>query len=81
MNWKKPISLFVAVAVLAMAAYGLGRYTAPSLGTAPPVQVCFSPNGGCSGAIIKEIDNAKSEILVQVFFYIYYNCQSSYRSS
>jgi phosphatidylserine/phosphatidylglycerophosphate/cardiolipin synthase-like enzyme len=67
MNWKKPLSLFVAVAVLAMAAYGLGRYTAPSLGTTPPVQLYFSPNGGSTNAIIKEIDNAKSEILVQAY--------------
>jgi len=30
-------------------------------------QVCFSPNGGCTDAIIKEIDKAKSEILVQAY--------------
>lgn len=27
-------------------------------------QVYFSPNGGCTDAIVKEITNAKSEILV-----------------
>ena len=32
-----------------------------------PVQVYFSPSGGCTDAIIKEIDNAKSEILVQAY--------------
>ena len=32
-----------------------------------PTQVCFSPKGGCTHAIIKEIDNAKSEILVQAY--------------
>jgi phosphatidylserine/phosphatidylglycerophosphate/cardiolipin synthase-like enzyme len=32
-----------------------------------PAQVCFSPRGGCTQAIIKEIDNAKSEILVQAY--------------
>jgi phosphatidylserine/phosphatidylglycerophosphate/cardiolipin synthase-like enzyme len=67
MNWKKPLSLFVGVAFLFMAAYGLGRYTTPSLGTVPPVQVCFSPNAGCTDAIIKQIDDAKSEILVQAY--------------
>ena len=32
-----------------------------------PVSVYFSPNGGCTEAIIKEIDKAKSEILVQAY--------------
>jgi phosphatidylserine/phosphatidylglycerophosphate/cardiolipin synthase-like enzyme len=32
-----------------------------------PVQVYFSPNGGCTDAIVKEIGNAKSEILVQAY--------------
>ncbi|MDR3605428.1 MAG: phospholipase D-like domain-containing protein [Syntrophaceae bacterium] len=35
--------------------------------TNPPVQVYFSPTGGCTDAIVKEIDNAKSEILVQAY--------------
>jgi phosphatidylserine/phosphatidylglycerophosphate/cardiolipin synthase-like enzyme len=30
-------------------------------------KVCFSPNGGCTESIVKEIDNAKSEILVQAY--------------
>ena len=29
--------------------------------------VCFSPNGGCTKAIIEQIDNAKSEILIQAY--------------
>ena len=32
-----------------------------------PAQACFSPRGGCTEAIIKEIDNAKSEIFVQAY--------------
>jgi phosphatidylserine/phosphatidylglycerophosphate/cardiolipin synthase-like enzyme len=32
-----------------------------------PVQVYFSPRGGCTDAIIDEIDQAKSEILVQAY--------------
>jgi phosphatidylserine/phosphatidylglycerophosphate/cardiolipin synthase-like enzyme len=32
-----------------------------------PTQVCFSPNGGCAESIVKEITNAKSEILVQAY--------------
>ena len=32
-----------------------------------PTQVCFSPNGGCTAAIVKELNAAKSEILVQAY--------------
>ena len=32
-----------------------------------PVQVYFSPKGGCTDAIISEIDQAKTEILVQAY--------------
>jgi phosphatidylserine/phosphatidylglycerophosphate/cardiolipin synthase-like enzyme len=30
-------------------------------------KVCFSPNGRCTESIVKEINNAKSEILVQAY--------------
>jgi phosphatidylserine/phosphatidylglycerophosphate/cardiolipin synthase-like enzyme len=32
-----------------------------------PTQVYFSPNGGCTEAIVKEITNAKNGVLVQVY--------------
>ena len=32
-----------------------------------PISVYFSPNGGCTQAIIDEINSAKSEILVQAY--------------
>ncbi len=32
-----------------------------------PVKVFFSPNGGCTEAIIEEITDAKSEILIQAY--------------
>jgi phosphatidylserine/phosphatidylglycerophosphate/cardiolipin synthase-like enzyme len=32
-----------------------------------PAQVCFSPNGGCTEAIVKEINNATMEVLVQAY--------------
>ena len=66
MNWKKPLSLLIGSVFLLMLAYGFGRYHAPSLGNTP-FQVYFSPNGGCADAIINQIDNAKSEILVQAY--------------
>jgi phosphatidylserine/phosphatidylglycerophosphate/cardiolipin synthase-like enzyme len=32
-----------------------------------PTQIYFSPKGGCTEAIIDQIDNAKSEILIQAY--------------
>lgn len=31
------------------------------------IQVFFSPHGGCTGAIVKEIGNAKTSVLVQAY--------------
>jgi ABC-type antimicrobial peptide transport system ATPase subunit len=31
------------------------------------LNVCFSPHGGCTEAIVNQIDNAKSEILIQAY--------------
>ena len=33
----------------------------------PPIQVYFSPNGGCTEAVVKEINAAKTTILVQAY--------------
>lgn len=32
-----------------------------------PIQILFSPNGGCTKAIVNEIDQAKTEILIQAY--------------
>jgi phosphatidylserine/phosphatidylglycerophosphate/cardiolipin synthase-like enzyme len=37
----------------------------PATGT---VDVFFSPDGGCTDAIVKELNNTKSEILVQAYY-------------
>jgi phosphatidylserine/phosphatidylglycerophosphate/cardiolipin synthase-like enzyme len=34
-----------------------------------PIRVYFSPNGGCTDAIIREVDSAKSEVLVQAYYF------------
>ncbi|OPY15642.1 MAG: Phospholipase D precursor [Syntrophus sp. PtaB.Bin001] len=51
------IAAFIILAVL-----GLAITT-----TAAEIQVFFSPGGGCTAAIIQEINQAKSEILVQAY--------------
>jgi len=33
----------------------------------PPIQVYFSPKGGCTEAIVKELGNAKATVLVQAY--------------
>ncbi|MGZ6237009.1 MAG: phospholipase D family nuclease [Syntrophales bacterium] len=32
-----------------------------------PTRVCFSPHGRCTAAIVKEVDNARSEILMEAY--------------
>ena len=39
----------------------------PGPKTLPPVEVRFSPSGGCTEAVVKEIDAAKKTILVQAY--------------
>jgi phosphatidylserine/phosphatidylglycerophosphate/cardiolipin synthase-like enzyme len=35
--------------------------------TLPPIEVYFSPQGGCTEAVVRELDNAKATILVQAY--------------
>jgi len=35
----------------------------------PPIEVYFSPKGGCTDAIIKEVKAAKSSVLVQAYWF------------
>ena len=44
-----------------------GRTTDFTLAKDTPVKVYFSPKGGCTDAIIKEIDQAKTDILMQAY--------------
>lgn len=39
----------------------------PGPKTLPPVEVRFSPSGGCTEAVVKEIDAARKTILVQAY--------------
>ena len=33
----------------------------------PPIEVYFSPKGGCTEAVVKELDDARSTVLVQAY--------------
>jgi phosphatidylserine/phosphatidylglycerophosphate/cardiolipin synthase-like enzyme len=39
----------------------------PAPGSLPPIEVWFSPKGGCTEAVVKEIDAAKKTLLVQAY--------------
>ncbi len=59
------ISWFVSLLLVATA-FGHGFCAELTLTNAPTV-VCFSPEGQCSRSIIRAIDSAKTQILVQAY--------------
>jgi phosphatidylserine/phosphatidylglycerophosphate/cardiolipin synthase-like enzyme len=60
---RRTLFSFFAIFVLFTS---LGQATELTLNNTP-AQVYFSPNGGCTEAIVDQISNAKSEILVQAY--------------
>ena len=58
------------VVFLILAACACRTQEAPSEqspGTVPPIEVYFSPNGGCTEAVVREVTNARRSILVQSY--------------
>ena len=53
--------------MLSLAAFVLSFAHIASAGADMAVQACFSPQGKCSTHILREIDNAKKELLVAVY--------------
>ncbi len=39
----------------------------PPARSLPPIEVYFSPKGGCTEAVVKELDAAKTSVLVQAY--------------
>jgi phosphatidylserine/phosphatidylglycerophosphate/cardiolipin synthase-like enzyme len=65
---KKTIPLILFIVLILAAAYinsNLRRQRMPD--KLPPIEVYFSPQGGCTDAIVQEIDAAKNTILVQAY--------------
>jgi hypothetical protein len=74
---RKTLALSVALILALLLAAPASHAKSLILNNAP-AQVYFSPNGGCTEAIVTEITNAKSEILVQAcFFHLSTNRQGS----
>jgi len=64
---RKPIILFPCLLFLVLFLIPSLSYSLSMTLTNTPTQVYFSPNGGCTEAIIREIDQAKIEILAQAY--------------
>lgn len=66
-NMKKNVTLFPFLVVLIIFLIPSTSYPLNLTLDNAPTQVYFSPKGGCTEAIIQQIDQAKSEILVQAY--------------
>ena len=61
------------VTVILLVAFGANGVSMPLVYAADltlnntHTRVCFSPRGGCTAAIVKEIDSARSEILMEAY--------------
>jgi phosphatidylserine/phosphatidylglycerophosphate/cardiolipin synthase-like enzyme len=60
----KPLH-FILILVLFLPACQVKEPKAP--GFLPPIEVRFSPKGGCTEAVVKEINAAKTTLLVQAY--------------
>ena len=63
---RLPLVLAFFLIVCAACSYP-STFVFASPADAPANEVYFSPNGGATGAILRELNNAKKEILVQAF--------------
>ena len=63
---KQILSIIVSLSFILFPLHHISHATDLTLNNTP-TQVCFSPRGGCTEAIISQIDKAKSEILVQAY--------------
>ena len=63
MNRINKITMFLLIIVLVL----FSTTTSTSMNSVGTINVYYSPKGGCTEAIIKEIDMAKKEILIQSY--------------
>ena len=63
---KQILSIIVSLSFFLFPLHQISYATDLTLNNTP-AQVCFSPKGGCTEAIVSQIDKAKSEILVQAY--------------
>ncbi len=63
-NWLLAATGFTGALTLVFVLRGLRRMLA---GAPPSVDVFFSPKGGCTEAVVREINGARHEVLVQAY--------------
>ena len=63
----KPLSFIAVLLLLAPACRAQDVPQGQQSQAFPPIQVYFSPNGGCTEAAVREINAAKTTILVQAY--------------
>ena len=63
-NWLLAATGFSGAMTLVFLAHRLRRMFA---GAPPSVEVWFSPKGGCTEAVVREINSARHEVLVQAY--------------
>ena len=67
-HMRRVSSVFLALLVLSLPGCGIGEAKTPGqVQSLPPIDAYFSPKGGCTEAVVKEINAAKKIILVQAY--------------
>lgn len=69
---RLPFAVLLAATLAGGAIVGYREYSsAPQIApaTGAPIEVYFSPNGGCTAAIISAIDKAERKICVQAYYF------------
>ncbi|MEN6317917.1 MAG: phospholipase D family protein [Syntrophaceae bacterium] len=64
---KKRIIIAIVVWNLIFSVFSIHSYAADLTLNNTPTQAYFSPHGGCTEAITREIGNAKTEVLIQAY--------------
>ena len=64
---KRILPLALILFLFIPACQGQGAPQGQQAQTLPPIEVYFSPKGGCTEAVVKELAAAKSTILVQAY--------------
>jgi len=64
---KRIFAGFLLIMMLLIGIYACGQPEADQAVDKVGIRIYFSPNGGCTEAIIKELDRASSEIKVQAY--------------
>jgi phosphatidylserine/phosphatidylglycerophosphate/cardiolipin synthase-like enzyme len=63
----RPVKVLILAGLVLLLADPAARAINVDIGRVPPIEVYFSPHDGATEAIVREIDRARAEILVQAY--------------